>query len=1027
MGGSIARLLLLGVAFHVLCIFSVLDVYFQSTVENAIRSANYTSSAPAKRVIIFTLDGCRVDKLFKAVATYPDRYNLEAGPVLADDTKDAALKNSDGHAPFLGDVMRRRGCWGVSHNHAPTESRPCHVALTAGMYEDPQAVSTSWKRHPLPFDSVFNQSSSAFIFGNKDVAPMLARHAPQATEEHYTAREEVDMVREDTTLLDVWAFRKIKELFARGTEVEDPELHARLHQDKLVIYCHFLGTDLTGPKFGAGSSEYLENIAVVDELIEKAETMIEEYFGHDGRTAYVVTADHGMDLRGDHGDDAPAKTRTGIVVWGAGVEGPIPTNETENKGFDIELPTQSRAELHARLETQELEEQVATREWKSVLGFKRKDVMQADVAPLISALAGLPYPRNSIGVLPFTYLAKSKYRANALRANAQQLYQHALRKEEVKRAHRGLLFIPYSPLHYRAPDLEAHLDEAINSISEVKHHAIHDDAHRVVELLSQEMIDLCRSAIVYYQTYDWFFLLGSVALGYVGWSLVMTVAYLHPKKFGVRWLLTDTIGIKFTAAGAAMVWWRFLADSPPAFYMYGLCPLIFWTFAWSHRAQLQAICPHGRGSGWLELASIVLCLELVLLGYHHRVVLSFLFILLALRPRIAMGKLLQSKGAVQSKKRLQWRRLKSPSFCWSASCLLVAVFPCLPSEYPEKIPLVQVGGVLALAVAVAVTRSMSAAYEQASRWKVVLKFGGPPVLLALATLQWTSSALNSNTALPFQLAVANWVLAIAPPIGLLIQTKCQNSATGLRSLKLGVEGDLEDQQPGGEVTRLLAVRLIKVMLGFVPAFVLLSSSYEVLFYVALCGALVSWLMLEAKQTFTGGVSIAREVQRALMLLVFVQVSFFGKSSVTSMTSFQMPSTRRFLPGSDPSVAQALVAAKLLIPFVVVACAFRLVLLLPSGAVSTREREMRGKPVRVSRYFLLAVALADMLAVQHLFLVNHDGSWKQMGNSIAVFCIFNAQIVLLPTIVFLSGAFVHDLDAVDKGYEAVHEDEDEKDS
>ncbi|KAG6609655.1 GPI ethanolamine phosphate transferase 1 [Phytophthora cinnamomi] len=295
MGSSITRLLLLSVAFHALCILSIFDIYFQSPVESSIPSANYTSSPPAKRVVIFTLDGCRVDKLFKAVAHYADRYDLSP-----DSSATVAPFSFHSRAPFLGNVMRHRGSWGVSHNHAPTESRPCHVALTAGMYEDPHAVTKSWKQHPVPFDSVFNQSNSAFIYGNKDVAPMLARHAPQATEEHYTAREEVDMVREDTTLLDVWAYRKIKALFARGTKARDPDLYRKLHDDKLVIYCHFLGTDLTGPKYGADSREYLENIAVVDDLIEKTEKMIDEYYGNDGRTAYVVNSDHGMDLQGDH-------------------------------------------------------------------------------------------------------------------------------------------------------------------------------------------------------------------------------------------------------------------------------------------------------------------------------------------------------------------------------------------------------------------------------------------------------------------------------------------------------------------------------------------------------------------------------------------------------------------------------------------------------------------------------------------------------------------------------------------------------
>ena len=67
--------------------------------------------------IILPADGLRADKFFE-----PD-------------------EEGNYRAPFLRKVIKERGRWGVSHARPPTESRPGHVAIIAGFYEDPSAVT----------------------------------------------------------------------------------------------------------------------------------------------------------------------------------------------------------------------------------------------------------------------------------------------------------------------------------------------------------------------------------------------------------------------------------------------------------------------------------------------------------------------------------------------------------------------------------------------------------------------------------------------------------------------------------------------------------------------------------------------------------------------------------------------------------------------------------------------------------------------------------------------------------------------
>uniref|UniRef100_A0A2K5JAM8 GPI ethanolamine phosphate transferase 1 n=1 Tax=Colobus angolensis palliatus TaxID=336983 RepID=A0A2K5JAM8_COLAP len=384
----------LGLLIHFVFFASIFDIYFTSPLVHGMTPQFTPLPPPARRLVLFVADGLRADTL----------YELD--------------ENGTSRAPFIRNIIMHEGSWGVSHTRVPTESRPGHVALIAGFYEDVSAVAKGWKENPVEFDSLFNESKYTWSWGSPDILPMFAKGASgdHVYTYSYDAKRE-DFGAQDATKLDTWVFDNVKDFFHHARN--NQSLFSKINEEKIVFFLHLLGIDTNGHAHRPSSRDYKDNIKKVDDGVKEIVSMFNHFYGNDGKTTFIFTSDHGMTDWGSHGAGHPSETLTPLVTWGAGINYP------------------------QRVSAQQFDDSFL-KEWR-LENWKRLDVNQADIAPLMTSLIGVPFPLNSVGILPVDYLNNTDlFKAESMFTNAVQiLEQFKVKMTQKKEVTLPFLFTPF--------------------------------------------------------------------------------------------------------------------------------------------------------------------------------------------------------------------------------------------------------------------------------------------------------------------------------------------------------------------------------------------------------------------------------------------------------------------------------------------------------------------------------------------------------------------------------------------------------
>ncbi|KAK4890427.1 Glycosyl phosphatidyl inositol anchor synthesis [Elasticomyces elasticus] len=294
---------------------------------------------------------------------------------------------------------------------------------------------------------------------------------------------------------------------------------------------------------------------------------------------------------------------------------------------------------------------------------------------------------------------------------------------------------------------------------------------------------------------------------------------------------------------------------------------------------------------------------------------------------------------------------------------------------------------------------------------------------------------QASTRLPPTVQTRDFGARVQPPLVPISATYATNRA---QSVPRAAAGRRRSSTVSTDVPRDHYLhRLVVIFLAFGPMFIILTISYEGLFYLAITATLVSWVRLEHRihqrrlptsspsastdpslqltTPLAPALSAAKTRDRALetgdyrtltladariclFFLFLLQSAFFSTGNIASISSFSLDAVYRLLPIFDPFSQGALLLLKLLAPFALVSA---------NLGILTRRLKLRGGSL-----FAVVMGIGDYLTLRFFWEVKDEGSWLDIGESITCFVIASMLCIFVAALEALSEVFIKGVEFAD---------------